>query len=163
VGRHLSWPGFELGPFVSDFVGSGTSAIAGLSRWTYKSANNHASDKELQVRWKATGSVPTMAAVKQLAPVWAEKRHDMLKIRCRAGRCSESRRIQRAAPAGEEREAHESATDLEAAGADVLVWHTIAREMEDRPEEDRDEPRPARRSGCGACGDMERNNHGPKS
>jgi hypothetical protein len=62
-----------------------------------------------------------MAAVKQLAPTGAQKWHDVLEVRCRARRCSESRRIQRAASDGEEREAYKSATDLEAAGADVLM------------------------------------------
>jgi len=109
---------------------------------------------------EATGSVPTVAAVKQLVSTWAQKRYDVLKIRGGARRCSESRRIERAAFAGEEDEADEAASDLEAPRADVLVWQSIAGEVEDRPQEDRREPGPARGTGCGARRDMERNNHG---
>ena len=77
--------------------------------------------------------MPAVAAVKQLASTWTQKGDNVLKIRGRAGRCSQSRRIERAALAGEEDEAEEAATDLEAARIDVLVWQTIAREVEDRP------------------------------
>jgi hypothetical protein len=101
--------------------------------------------------------------VKQLASVWAQKRKDVLEIRCRARRGSEGRRVQRAASAGEESEANKAATDLEATRADVLVWETIAGEMEDGSEEDRSEPGPARCTGCGTRRDMERNNHGLQS
>jgi hypothetical protein len=92
------------------------------------------------VRREATGSVPTVPAVKELGSVWAQKWHDVLEIRRGARRCSESCRIKEAASAGDESEADEAAADLEAARADVLVWQTIAQEMEDRSEEDRDEP-----------------------
>ena len=131
-----------------------------LSAWSDESTNNHASQQELHVSREATGSVPTVAAVKQLVSTWAQKRYDVLKIRGGARRCSESRRIERAAFAGEEDEADEAASDLEAPRADVLVWQSIAGEVEDRPQEDRREPGPARGTGCGAHRDMERNNHG---
>lgn len=132
---------------------------AGLSTWSDKSANNYPCDQELQVGWEATGSVPAVTPVKQLASVWAQKRHDVLEIRCRARRCSESRRIQRAACAGEEDEAEEAATDLEAARADVLMWQTIASEMKNRSEQNRGEPGAAHGTGCGTRRDMQRNNH----
>lgn len=92
------------------------------------------------MRREATGSVPTAAAVKELGSVWAQKRHDVLEIRRGARRCSEGCRIQEAASAGDESKANEAAGDLEAARPDVFVWQTIAREMEDRSEEDRDKP-----------------------
>jgi hypothetical protein len=104
--------------------------------------------------------MPTMATVKELAAVWAKARHYVLEIGRGARRCSERRRIQRAASAGEEDEAEEAATDLEAARADVLVWQTIACEMEDRSQQDRGEPRPTRGTGCRTRRDVERNNHG---
>jgi hypothetical protein len=130
-----------------------------LSAWRDESTNNRTSQQELHVSREATGSVPTVTAVKQLVSAWAQKRYDMLKIRGGARRCSESRRIQRAACAGEEDEADEAATDLEAARPDVLVWQTIAREVEDRSEEDRREPGPTRGTGCGARRHVERNDH----
>jgi len=103
--------------------------------------------------------VPTVAAMKELVPAWAHARNDVLEIRRRARCGSESRRIEQAAFASEEGEAEEAATDLEAARADVLVWQTIAREVEDRPQENRFDSRPARGTGCGACRDVERNDH----
>jgi hypothetical protein len=107
--------------------------VAGLAAWSDKSTNNRTSQQELHVSPEATRSVPAVAAVKQLASTWTQKGDDVLKIRRRAGGCSQSRRIERAALAGEEDEAEEAATDLEAARTDVLVWQTIAREVEDRP------------------------------
>lgn len=107
--------------------------VAGLAAWSDKSTNNRTSQQELHVSPEATRSVPAVAAVKQLASTWTQKGDDVLKIRRRAGGCSQSRRIERAALAGEEDEAEEAAPDLEAARTDVLVWQTIAREVEDRP------------------------------
>ena len=117
---------------VSQTVASASSR-AGLAAWSDKSTNNRTSQQELHVGPEATRSVPAVAAVKQLASTWTQKGDDVLKIRRRAGGCSQSRRIERAALAGEEDEAEEAASDLEAARIDVLVWQTIAREVEDRP------------------------------
>jgi hypothetical protein len=103
--------------------------------------------------------MPTVAAVKQLVSVWAQARNDVLEIRRRARYSPESRRIQQAASAGEEDEADQAATDLEAARTDVLVWQTIAREMQNRPQEDGSKPGPASGTGCGARSNMKRNNH----
>jgi hypothetical protein len=90
-----------------------------------------------------------------------QKRDDMLKIRGRARRCAESRRIQWPASPGQEQEASEATTDLEAARVDVLVWHTIAREVQDRPEKDGSEARSARGTGRCAGRNVKRDNHRP--
>ena len=107
--------------------------VDGLAAWSDKSTDNRTSQQELHVSPEATRPVPAVAAVKQLASTWTQKGDDVLKIRRRAGGCSQSRRIERAALPGEEDEAEEAASDLEAARTDVLVWQTIAREVEDRP------------------------------
>ena len=73
---------------------------------------------------EATGSVPTVAAVKKLVSASAQKRDDVLKIRGGTRSCAESRRIQQATLAGKESEAEDAATDLEAPRADVLVWQS---------------------------------------
>jgi hypothetical protein len=44
---------------------------AALPAWRDESANDHAGQQELHVGREATGSMPTMAAVKQLVSVWA--------------------------------------------------------------------------------------------
>jgi hypothetical protein len=83
----------------------------------------------------------------------------MLEIGSRARRCAERRWIQQATFAGKQGEASKAATDLKPPRADVLVWHTVAREVEDRAEQDRREPRAAHGSGRGATGYMQGNNH----
>ncbi len=64
----------------------------------------------------------------------------MLEVRGGARRGAERRWVERTSPRGEKQEACETAADLEATRADVLVWQAVAREMEDRPEEERREP-----------------------
>jgi hypothetical protein len=125
-----------------------------------ESTNNHACQQQLHVSRKATGSVPTVAPVKQLRSARAKKWYDVLEIRSGACRCSESRRIEGTASAGEEGEAEGTATDFEAARANVLVWQAVAREVEDRPQKDRPEPGSAHGTGRSARRDMERDNHG---
>lgn len=64
--------------------------------------NDHTSQQELHVSREAPRAVPPGAAVKQFAAVWAKKRCDVLEVRSGARRCPENRRIQGAAPDGEE-------------------------------------------------------------
>jgi hypothetical protein len=85
--------------------------------------------------------------VEELAAARAQEREDVLEVGCGARRGAERPRIDRATARGEEDEARETAADLEAARADVLVGQPIAHEMKDRTEHDRREPRP----GGGAC------------
>ena len=57
----------------------------------------------------------------------------MLEIGSRACRCTKRRWIEQAPPHGKEREAKDTAADLEPPRVDVLVRQAIAREVEDRP------------------------------
>ena len=101
-----------------------------------------------------------MAAVEELSAARAQERKDVLQIRRGACRGAERRRIQRAAADGEENEARETAADLEAPGADVLVRYAVARQMEHRPEHERGEPRPGCGTGRGARRHVECDDHG---
>jgi hypothetical protein len=103
--------------------------------------------------------VPASAAVEEFAAARAQERQDVLEVGCGARRGAERRRIERATARGEEDEARETAADLEAARADVLVRQPIAREMKDRAEQDRREPRPAGGAGRGARRHVKRDDH----
>jgi hypothetical protein len=83
----------------------------------------------------------------------------MLEVRSGTRHGAKRRRIERASPHGEEDDARETAADLEATRADVLVWQAIAREMEDGPQEERGDSRPAHGPYRGARGHVERDDH----
>ena len=104
--------------------------------------------------------MPAEAVVKELPSARAQEREDVLEVRSGARRGAKRRRIERASPPGEEQEARETADDLEATRADVLVRQAIAREMEDWPQEERRESRAARGAGRGARRHVERDDHG---
>jgi hypothetical protein len=104
--------------------------------------------------------VPASAAVEELPAAWAQEREDVLEVGCGARPSAERCRIERAAAGGEEDEAHETAADLEAARADVLVRQPIAREVEDRAKQERRESRPAGGTGRGARRHVKRDDHG---
>jgi hypothetical protein len=104
--------------------------------------------------------VPAEAIVKELPSGRTQEGEDVLEVRGGARGGAKRRRIERASPRGEEDDARETAPDLEATRADVLVRQAVAREVEDRAEQERREPRPARRAGRGARGHVERDDHG---
>ena len=83
--------------------------------------------------------MPAATSVEELAAARAQKRQDMLEIGCGARPGAEGRRIERPAARGEHDEGGETAADLEAAGADVLVGQPIACEVEDRAQQERGE------------------------
>jgi pimeloyl-ACP methyl ester carboxylesterase len=76
-----------------------------------------------------------------------------------AGEATQRRRIERAAPRGEERDRGEPGEELEPMRRDVLVWHAIAREVHDGAERKRDEARPGQRSGGRSGRDVKRDDH----
>ena len=147
----------------SPFGGSATRTAGFLSngstRWRDERAENRAGQQELQICGEAPRAVPASAAVEEFAAARAQERQDVLEVGCGARRGAERRRIERATARGEEDEARETAADLEAARADVLVRQPIAREMKDRTEQDRRDPRPAGGAGSGARRHMKRDDH----
>jgi hypothetical protein len=87
--------------------------------------------------------------VEELYSARAQEREDVLEIRGGARRGAQRRGIERASPRGEDQETREAAADLEATRAEVLVRHAVAREVKNRPEQERREPRAA--GGAGRC------------
>jgi hypothetical protein len=98
--------------------------------------------------------------VEELAAARAQEREDVLEVGCGARSGAERCRIERAAACGEEDEARETAADLEAARADVLVRQPIAREVEDRAQQERRESRPTGGTGRAARCHVKRDDHG---
>jgi len=99
--------------------------------------------------------------MKELPSTWTHEWKDVLEIRSRTGGTAQRRRVEDAPPRGEENEGSEPATDLDGSGMDVLVRHAIAREVQQRPDEERRSARPAGRAGGGSRRNMERDDHGP--
>jgi hypothetical protein len=79
--------------------------------------------------------VPAEAVVKELSPAWTEKRKNVLQVRGRACRRAKRGGVEQASPHDEEKEARETAADLEPRRVDVLMRQAIAREVEDGPDE----------------------------
>jgi hypothetical protein len=79
----------------------------------------------------------------------------VLEVRRRARRSAERRRIEWAAPCGEEQKTCQTAADLEATRVEVLVRQAIACEVEDRPQEERRESRSSHSACDCPCGHME--------
>jgi hypothetical protein len=104
--------------------------------------------------------MPAAAAVEELPPARAQEREDMLEVGGGARRGTNRRRVERASPHGEEEETHDAAADLEATRPNVLVRHAVAREVEDRPEEEGRESRSAGGPGRGSGRHVQRDNHG---
>jgi hypothetical protein len=71
--------------------------------------------------------------MEELASARAQEREDVLEVRGGARRGAKCRWIERASARGQEQEARETAADLEATRADVLMGQAVAREVEDRP------------------------------
>jgi hypothetical protein len=71
--------------------------------------------------------------MEELSSARAQEREDVLEVRGGARRSAQRRRIERASPRAKEEEARETASDLEATRADVLVRQAVAGEVEDRP------------------------------
>jgi hypothetical protein len=74
-------------------------------------------------------------------------------------RCAKCRWVERASPRGEESDARETGSDLEATRMEILVRQAIACEVEEWPEEKRHESRPTRRPGGSAGCHVERDDH----
>jgi hypothetical protein len=98
--------------------------------------------------------------MKELPSSWAEEREDVLEVRGGTRRATKRRRIEWPSPRGEEKDPRDTAADLEAMRAEVLMRQAVAREVEYRPQEERRDSRPAHSAGGGACRHMERNDHG---
>jgi hypothetical protein len=101
--------------------------------------------------------VPAAEAVarEELPAARARQAHDVLDVRTRSGQRTTYGRIERSAHGGEEEHSSDARADLEAAVADVLVRHPIAREVKQEPERQRGKPRANQRATNCAGGDVQ--------
>ena len=79
--------------------------------------------------------MPAKTIVEELPPTWTQERNDVLEIRDRACRGTECRRIERASPHREQKDAEHTTADLEPCRVEVLVRHAIACEMQYRSDD----------------------------
>jgi hypothetical protein len=98
-----------------------------------KHAEKPAGQEELCICWEPPGTVPAKTVVKELASAGTQEGEDVLEVRGGTRRGAERRRIEWPSPRGKEKEARETAADLEPTRAEVLVWQSIAREVQDWP------------------------------
>jgi hypothetical protein len=84
----------------------------------------------------------------------------VLEVRGGARRGAKCRWIERASARGQEQEARETAADLELTRPEVLMRQSVTREVEDRPEQERREPRPAGGARRGARRHVQYDDHG---
>lgn len=97
--------------------------------------------------------------MKELSSARTERRKDVLEIGGGARRSAERRWIEHASNPREQGKACNPARDLEATGADVLMRDAVSQEVEDRPDEDGEEPGPRGRAGRGAGRNVQRDDH----
>ena len=98
--------------------------------------------------------------VKELSSTRAQEREDVLEVG-RGARCSaKCRRVERAASRSEQQDAPQAAADLEPTRVKVLVRNAVAGDVENRPQQERGEPRAAGSPGRSACRNVEGNDHG---
>ena len=103
--------------------------------------------------------VPAKAIMKDLSPAWTQEGEDVLEIRCGTCDGAKRRRIEWPSPRGEEKDASETAADLEVTGVEVFMRQAIARKMNDWPQKERRESRPARSTDGGATCHVECDDH----
>jgi hypothetical protein len=116
---------------------------------------------ELHGGRQAACSVPTAEAVarEELPSAEAEELQHVLGVGCGSRGGGEDRRIERAPRDSESEEAGDSRYELVPRRADVLVRHSVAREMGEETQTDSGRPRSRARTDGGAGRDMEGDDH----
>ena len=84
-------------------------------------AEDRPREQELQLRGERARAVPAATAVKELLSARAQRRENVLEVRCRSRKRTEGGRIERAAPGREKSDRPNPAPDLEAAAAAILA------------------------------------------
>jgi len=95
----------------------------------HEQAEDRSGKQELELRRERARAMPAAAAVKELLSARAQRREHVLEVRCRSRKRTQGGRIERAASRGEEGDAREPASDLEAAAGDVLVRDAVCGEV----------------------------------
>ena len=98
--------------------------------------------------------------VEELSPAWAQERKEVLEVGRGARRSAKCRRIERSSPCREEKDARETAADLEPTRPKVSVRHTVAGDVKGWTEKECREPRAAGGACRSARRNVEGNDHG---
>jgi hypothetical protein len=122
-------------------------------------AENRARNQELNGCRERACAMPTATAVKELLAARAQRGDHVLEVRRRSRDRAQGRRIEWAAPRGQEREGGYPAPDLEAAAGNVLVRNAVRRQVQSRSEQERTPPRADHRAGRGTSRNVQRNDH----
>ena len=120
-------------------------------------ADDRAGQKELHAGRDPAVDVPL--AVKELPPTRPQPGHDMFEVRRGSRRAAEHGRIEQAATRSEQRKRGEAAADLEAQVVDVVVRDTVARDVNERSEQQSKRAGARERAGRGAGRDVKRDDH----
>jgi len=138
---------------------TGSRALGAARASAEQPADASAGEQELRLGREAA-AVPS-ALVEEAAPARAQPGSDVLEVWEGAGGGAEHRWIADAPPGREQGEAEQPAPDLEPPVGDVLVPDAVACDVQRRPEQKRQRPRPGERTGGAADGDVERDDHQP--
>jgi hypothetical protein len=111
-------------------------------------------DQELGPGGNASTVSPAAAVEEQLA-ARPEPGHDVLEIGHRTRGAAEYGRVEEATARGQHAERGDPAADLEALVGDVLVRHSVGRDVECRAQQERERARPHERSGGTAERDVQ--------
>ena len=84
----------------------------------------------------------------------------MFEVRSGSRRSAEHGRIEHAATRGEQRKRGETAADLEAQVVNVVVWNAVARDVDERSEQQSERAGAGERAGRGPGRDVKRDDHG---
>jgi hypothetical protein len=101
-------------------VKHGRSAV----RTGYEDAEDRSRKKKLEAGWERSRTMPA-TVVEELLPAWAECRDDVLEIGRRRCEPAQRRWVEEAAPQTKHDEGGDTASNLEPAASDVLVWEAI--------------------------------------
>jgi hypothetical protein len=139
---------------------AGVSGLSPQAR-AQDGADQEAGDQELSPGRSAAAPVPAMEAMarEQLAAPRSREPEDVLQIRRR--RCQRARHggIERPARERQQHDGSDPRGDLEAAIADVLVWHPVPGQVQHEAERQRSAPRPDECATNGAGCDMKGDDH----
>jgi hypothetical protein len=90
----------------------------------YQEAEHRPRKKKLEAGREGPRAMPA-TALKELLATWAESRYDMLEIGRRRCEPADRRGVKEAAPHDKHAKGSNTASNLEPAASDVLVWEAI--------------------------------------
>lgn len=124
-----------------------------------KAADHDSGDHELDRGRNASTPVPAAQpmAGEELVAARPREPHHMFEVWTRGRECASHGRVERPTRAGEQQDRGDPGADLEASVPDVLVRHSIAREVEQQAQRKRAKPRAQERPTDRSCRDVKGN------